>query len=501
MVVYLLLTGSAPATARSVIMLAAFVLALYVERESDILNILLLAAIMLVIMDPPTFFDLSFQLSFISLWGIIVIAPLLMAPFRKIKKPWVSKLLQFLAVSAAASLITCIPVLFFLGQASLNGILTNLLIVPLLGYGAVLIGFTALALLNVFTPAAVLLLTVAGGLVDFSNKIIVKFSELPALTFYGITKWDMFFFLLGFSIITFVRMNIVKAVALLILPVIAVAVHCQRLPFADGRLHLTMLSVGQGESVLIHLPHGGVMLVDGGGYLDENGKDFGERVLVPALLKLGVRRIDKMVMTHSHPDHAGGLTFAAENFPVGEFLESAFGGSGAKYKFLKDLLAVKGVPTRRLNAGEKFEPSPGVVFTVLSPCVKAACFQQSSDENEESLVLHLRYGKATALLTADAGFTAEDRIMRSGEEISAELLKVGHHGSRYSTSEVFLDRVAPKVALISAGRDNSFGLPSRTTIRNLQNKGIRIYRTDQSGTITMSTEGSTWSCTSLYSCN
>ena len=497
MIIYLLLTGASPATARSVIMMAALVMALYVERESDVLNIILLAAMTLVAIDPPTLFDLSFQLSFLALWGIIVLAPPIMILFKKVEVPWLCKLLQFLTVSAAASLITAVPVLFFFGKASLCGILANLLIVPLLGYGAVLTGFTALVLLYVYNPAAESLLRVAGELVDLSNRLIILLGDLPTLTFYGITKMDMLLFLAALSIITFGRKKISKIIALLFIPAIAVALHSQPSSLADGRLHLTMLSVGQGESILIHLPNGRVMLLDGGGFLHETGKDFGELILAPALTKLGVKHIDFMVMTHSHPDHAGGLPFVAQNFPVGEFLEPISGGRGARYELLRSLLAAKSVPVRSLKAGEKVEPSPGVVLTVLSP-LKPALHYDDSEENEESLVLHLRYGSASALLTADAGFPAEDRILRSGVDISAGLLKVGHHGSKYSTSEALLNRVAPDFALISAGRDNSFGLPSDITIKALQNRGIKIFRTDRNGTMVMSTDGSRWSCTSKY---
>jgi competence protein ComEC len=260
-----------------------------------------------------------------------------------------------------------------------------------------------------------------------------------------------------------------------------------------------MLSVGQGESILINLPNGRIILLDGGGFLHETGKDFGERVLAPALMKMGIKRIDVMVMSHSHPDHAGGLPFVAENFAIGEFWEPVSGGSGTRYELLKGLLAGKGVPVRSLKAGEKIEPSPGVVLTVLSPSLKPALFfNEDPEENEESLVLHIRYGTAGVLLTADAGFPAEERIIHSTTDISAGLLKVGHHGSRYSTSEALLDRVAPDFALISAGRDNSFGLPSDRTIKVLKNRRIKIYRTDVDGTVVMSTDGSKWSCTSKY---
>lgn len=499
MVVYLLLTGASPATARSVIMLAAFVMALYVERESDLLNIILLAAITLVAINPPTLFDLSFQFSFLALWGIILIAPQIMLLFNKINSTWLRTLLQFLAVSAAASIITAVPSLFFFGKASICGILANLLIVPLLGYGAVLTGFTALMILYIYPPVGYSLLNLAGELVGFSNRLIISLGELPTLTFYGITKVDMLLFVAALSIVTFVGSRFLKITAMLALPAIAIVLHLQSSSFADGRLHLTMLSVGQGESILIHLPNGNVMLLDGGGFLHETDKDFGERVLAPALLKMGVRRIDFMVMTHSHPDHAGGLPFIAENFQIGQFMEPVTGGSGAKYDLLKSLLAVKGITVRSLKAGEKIEPSPGVVFTVLSPFGGPALHPYNDqEENEESLVLQLHYGKTSALLTADAGIQAEERIMRNFKDISAGLLKVGHHGSKYSTSDAWLDRVAPDYALISAGRDNSFGLPSDRTIKALRNRGIQILRTDLDGTTVMSTDGSRWSCTSLF---
>lgn len=500
MIMYLLLTGTAPATARSVIMLAAFVLASYVERETDPINTMLLAAMLLVALDPPTLFDLSFQLSFLALWGIIVIVPKFMHFFEGMEKPWLYKLLQFLSISAAASLVTAVPVLFFFGQASLSGILANFLIVPILGYGAVLTGFTALAFLPMYPPAAVVLLRLAGELVELSNYLIIRLGSLPTLDFYGITKWDMLLFLLVLLFITFGRTTKVTATAFLVLAATAGILHCRPSSFSDGRLHLTMLSVGQGESILVHLPNGRIMLLDGGGFLHENGKDFGERLLAPALLKMGVKKIDVMVMSHSHPDHAGGLPFVAEHFPVGEFLEPVSPGNGAHYRLLKSILAAKGVPVRRLKAGEKLEPSPGVVLNVLSPSLRpVSVVYDDSEENEESLVLHLRYGSATAILTADAGFPAEERIMKSGADISAGLLKVGHHGSRYSTSEAFLNRVAPDFALISAGRENAFGLPASETIKLLERRGIKIFRTDRNGTIVMSTDGSGWSCTSRYS--
>lgn len=502
MVLYLFLTGAAPATARSVIMLVAFVLALYAERETDPVNALLLSALFLLAMNPPGLFDLSFQLSFLALWGIVIAVPPVMKRFGAIQAGWLRTLLQFVASSCAASFATAVPVLFYFNQASMNGIVANFLIVPLLGYGAVLAGFCALPFVPILAPLAHLLLWLAGELTALSNRLIMMFAELPLVRFHGITRLDMLLFLGVMCALTFMRGQRLKVALCALLPAVAIFAHVLAPSAADGRLHVTMLSVGQAESLLVRLPNGGTLLVDGGGYLHDTGKDFGERFLGPALSRLGVERIDCMVMTHAHPDHAGGLPFVARTFPVGEFWETAPGGSGAVYDRLRTQLAAKGVPVRSLAAGDRIEPSPGVIVTVLSPPRGTPHrMEQGIDDmgmNEDSLVFRLSYGEASMLFAADTGFPAEEQMLRSGANMTATVLKVGHHGSRLSTSEAFLDRVAPRIALISAGHGNRFGLPSARTLDLLERRGIRTYRTDRDGTIELVSDGNGWSIATPY---
>lgn len=493
MLAYLFLTGSAPSTARSVLMLLVFALAYCVERERDSINTLLFAAFLLVALNPPTLFDVSFQLSFISLWGILAAIPLIMRPVSAITSPWIRGLIQFAAVSAAAACVTLLPVLYIFKVASLNGIVTNFIIVPLMGYGAVLSGFIALPFVMLFPSAAPLLFWPAATLVAVCNRIIEWCASLPVLSFYGITGWDIFFLLAFMVCMTFLRSRFLLTAFGFLIPITACALHVSAANRADGRLHITMLSVGQAESMLIRLPDGMTLLVDGGGYLHDTGHDFGQRILAPALGALHAGRIDRMIATHDHPDHSGGLPFVIGNFAVGEFWSGPDISAEIREKLLQ-----KQVPQHTVAAGDVVSLPGPVVLTVLSPAGngRPEARGDESGVNEQSLVFRLSYGSFSMIFCADAGFEAEQRMLAGKQELRSTVLKVGHHGSRFSTSEEFLNRVHPELAVISAGAGNRFGLPSSRTVALLKSAGIPLYRTDRDGTIDIVTDGSSWSVSS-----
>jgi competence protein ComEC len=242
------------------------------------------------------------------------------------------------------------------------------------------------------------------------------------------------------------------------------------------------------------------MLVDGGGYLHDTGRDFGQRILAPALGELGVQCIDWMISTHDHPDHIGGLAFVAKYFNVGEFWSSTAGLAADYSKDVRLVLSEQNIPVRKLAAGDVITLSEGVVLNVLSPEKTAVAHSDGDgmDVNEESLVFRLCFGTFSMLFAADAGFSAEERILSGGYELESTILKIGHHGSRYSTSEEFLERVNPKLALISAGAGNRFGLPSSRTLELLAGRKISLYRTDRDGTIEVVSDGLSWSVATPY---
>ena len=479
-VFYLFLSGAQAATLRSVLMISAVVLALYVKRELDPANCIMLAACAILFTAPETLFDLSFQLSFLAIWGLVVLAPALSAPFSRVKgiAGW---LLLLLAASAAAILATLVPVAYYFHRVSFIGLLANLVIVPLMGYGAVVAGFASLPLgFLAPDPARVLLLS-AAYLVRLSDAVILFLARAPVWTGYRPTRLDLLLALLCLCALTFVRPRKAGcAVALVLLATLAV----RALPApggGDGTLRVTFLSVGQGDAALVGLPDGKRMLVDGGGNFGDDELRMGKRLLGPALHALGADRIDYLVLSHEHPDHLQGVLWVAANLEVGEFWESGVNSGAREYQELKWVLAARGVPVRTLSASVPPFSAGGALVEPVWPLTPQAPF--TGDANDTSLVFRLGHGKGAVLFTGDLGSAEEEVLLARGTPLGCTLLKVGHHGSSYSSGERFLAAAAPKAAVISAGYGNSFHLPAPSTLARLQRRGIRVYRTDLDGSL------------------
>lgn len=483
---YLLFTGAAPATVRSVVMLAVVVLALCAERESEVLDALLLAALVLLIHDPAVLFDISFQLSFLSLWGIVVVTPLLLHPLRSRLSGWKQPLALFFAASVAAVVTTAVPTLASFHQATFTGLLANFVVVPLAGYGAVVIGAVA-AVTSAGLPAlSGWLFGAAGWLVGLSNRFVFWIADLPLVRSYKVGWLDLLAVVVVLSVLSFVKSMRWRGLLLGSTCVVVIAAHGWPEGAQAGRLRVTLLSVGQAEAILLQFPDQSTMLIDGGGYLNTTGTDFGERYLVPALYTLGVKQLDRLVLTHPHPDHLGGLAAVVEQFRVGEFWQGPWTAAGEG-----DAGRLQSALARRSVAVRQFQPGIRQLFfgrcrlTLLQPLHADG---EYNGDNEASLVLRVDYHRFSALLMADAGHEAEQWMLGHGLQ-PATLLKVGHHGSRTATGEPFVQQVKPRVALLSVGAGNRFGLPAPETLERLRRCGAQIYRTDLDGTIQVVSDG------------
>ena len=236
---------------------------------------------------------------------------------------------------------------------------------------------------------------------------------------------------------------------------------------------LEALDVGQGDALLLRWRRHAV-LIDGGGTFDRDARDFGRTHLLPKLLDRGVTSLDAAILTHPHPDHALGLFAVLEELAVGNFWRSTGEDEESTYRDLETLARERGIPARALETGS----------AVVWPTAKLSVVHsggprwKSDATNNQSLVLLFERDARRALLTGDAGAATEASLVGQGRVPRADLLKVGHHGSRGSTTRPFLAEVGPKLALLSCGRENRFGHPAPETIRTLQEMRIPVFRTD-----------------------
>jgi competence protein ComEC len=210
----------------------------------------------------------------------------------------------------------------------------------------------------------------------------------------------------------------------------------------------------------------------------------GEDVVSPYLWSRGIKRIDVVALTHAHEDHLGGLTAIFENFKVGELWVGHDIRSG-EYEALIALANAHGVIVKHLKQGDTFSED-GVSGIVLWP---EADGEERAAKNDDSLVLRLTDGTESFLLAGDVERPSERAILNDEQTLGVNFLKVAHHGSKTSTTDAFLSAAHPAFAAISVGRDNSFGHPSPEVTDRLAAAGVRVYRTDQDGAITASTDG------------
>ena len=485
LIFYLFLSGAAPATIRSVIMIVVYIFAIAVEREVDPIDSLLLAAVIILAFAPPALFDLSFQLSFLAIWGIVTLTPIIANPFNKMQGKVAYKLLLFFFTSVAATAATIIPVAYYFHRTSAIGLISNFIIVPLLGYGAVVIGFSALPFVYLSPFIAKLFLMTGALLVKMSNNIIIYLAKLPMLPIFNPTELELCISYLFLVAVTFLKVGKIKRGCCLTLALFYTASSMMHASPDRGKLVLTFLSVGQGESILINFPEGKRMLLDGGGTPGESRWDVGERLVAPALWKMGIDSIDYLVLSHPHPDHIQGLKYIAENFRIGEFWDGGCYPEIDEYRELMEILKRRHIPIRIINSASAPINIGNVRVEPLAPFAdtSTAGANHSRDLNDESMVLRIKTGNFSTLFTGDIGKETESVLLRNPVPLRCTILKLPHHGSRNSSSPEFLKAASPLIAVVSAGYGNGYHLPSEETLHRLKAMGIRLYRTDLDGTV------------------
>jgi competence protein ComEC len=472
-VVIVLFAGMTPSLIRACGCLAVFAISRILKRPTPLDNLLLITAGAQLLARPVLLTDAGFQLTYAGAGAIIlVVQPLL--------RDWSirSRLVKAMVAATAAGSAVAPLTLFHFHQYSVGGLVLLPLLAPLV---ALMLLLSVAALTAICAGAAV------------AAPLLAALALLDRLCLAANSGARGPFHLSGFAMAPTTGMMVagyglallavalagprVRAIVMLagfLLPLVLTAHRNHSLATVRGA-RLEALDVGQGDALLLRAGSS-AMLLDGGGRADD--WRFGERRLLPMLLDRGIRHLDVVALSHAHPDHCGGLPAVIDEIPVSEVWLSPRRFRGPCAQEILAACERSAVPVR-LVLHDEDRMAGSIPIRALPPLRN----YRRSPENNSSVVYLARLGGRRVLLTGDIERDGEEALMRRGADLQADVLKVAHHGSRTSTTPAILDRIHPRLALISCGYRNSFGHPHQDVIKTLSARGINTLRTDLSGCI------------------
>ena len=474
-IAFMLISGSSLPTVRATIMIVVSLLAIIFDRSRHIENGLFLGALAILTIYPFSLFSPSFQLTFISVLFIILANKAYGQ--RLIRMPPLLRwLLSMVLITITATVGTLPVVLYhFYGFNPLSAI-HNLIAVPLMCIIA-----TPLSLVGMMAPFGDHILRLSGSIIGFTIAILDKINwgyiypvirpNLPEAIIYLTTAVSLLY--IRKKIVRFAFFALIAPVAL-----VATGIACHS-RFDNKDLCINYIDVGLGDAMLVEAPRGVRLLIDGGGFY---GSDFdiGRSVIGPFLLAKKVATLNYVINTHPHQDHLGGLNHVLKYFNVRKF---ASGMAGPGPGNIQEILNTGKIPVSTLQTGDRLGIGRDVTIRVLH-----SSLGPDRNINNSSVVLSITYGDRSFLLTGDIGEEIERSLMLSDTDMRSSVLKIAHHGSRFSSSTDFLRAVKPDIGILSAGPGIK-GIPSEDAIGRFQKFNIPVYRTDRHGCIRVCTDG------------
>ena len=476
-------TDFTPSVQRASIMAILLLISTMLYRSQDTYTSIAFSGLVILIINPYSFFDIGFQLSFGGTIGIVLMYNSLIKRF-KLNGKLTSYIVSSICVSVCANLII-IPIMTFnFNTVSLTFWISNLLAGPFLGI-IIILGFCVYLLSFVIFPVAKIISVPLKYLI-YILLIIVKYcSKIP---FSSITiRTPYIFEIFIYYIVLYLVFNYAKIkpyfkkLVVIILIAILIANSCIHVQ-NHGKMIIYFIDVGQGDSTLIRTAKNKTILIDGGG--SENSSfDVGEKTLLPYLLDRKITVLDYVVISHFDTDHCGGILYLMEHLKVKNIIISKQGKESGNYNKFKNIVLDKGISVIFVKKGDKIKIDNETYMDILFPGNNLI-----SDNilNNNSIVTKICYNNFSILFTGDVEEIAENEICsqyNTTNKLKANILKVAHHGSKTSSTAEFIKMVKPQIALIGVGEKNKFGHPNDGVIQRLKNMNTKIYRTDKMGEI------------------
>jgi competence protein ComEC len=484
------LVGGGASVDRATLMAVVYFAARAADQRSPPINTLSLAAAILVAVQPFSVVDPAFVLTFGATLAILVVSPVVMERVPS-KLRGICSLL--VASAAAEALLFPAGALLF-SRVTFAGLALNFLAIPLMAVAQIVgMAVVPLTLMSSTLAAAAGFVAHLGaeGLVRSAD--LVRFAPFVAFRVAPPSWWVVAAYYGALVSLWISRRKAVAALfAISVSTVCLSALWILLEPWSwlsargDGRLHVSFLDVGQGDSAFIRLPHGATLLVDAGGLAGSTTFDIGDRVVAPVLRHAGVRRLDYLVLTHGDPDHIGGAAAIVEEFRPRHILEGIPVPPFVPLQVLHAAADAYRLDWRTVAAGDHLRMDD-VDVAVLHP--SPPDWERQRVRNDDSIVVDLRWHDVSIVLTGDIGKAVEHQLIPWLTPAPVRILKVPHHGSLTSSTPEFIHALKPTIAVFSAGRNNRFGHPAPEILERYRAEGVRILRTDESGEIDIATDG------------
>lgn len=463
------LTGNTASVVRAGIMSILLIGSSICKRQNDSLNNIAISAIIQIINNPYIIFDSGFMLSYSGVLGIILF-------YKKI-----SEHIHFKSIALTISAnIFIIPIMIYnFHTISGSFIISNICASWLLGI-IIILEFISLCI-----PIK-LLYMILDLLIMMLRKIAEICANIPFAQMY-VPRYAIFFVIVIYILIFCRKLKCKKYVYSFLTIGVSILLIVNFTDVYQDRMRINFIDVGQGDSCLIRYKGTNIM-IDSGGSLSKNkdGKsyDIGENVLNNYLLNRGITRLDYIMASHFDEDHSQGFVFLLKNMKVKNVIISEQYKTSSIYEQFKQICKKQNIQIIYVKSGDEIRIKD-LAFKILHPKSKE---NQISENplNNNAIVCMVKYKNRRILFTGDIEKVAENEMVKEYTNgLKADILKVGHHGSKTSTTKEFLDLINPSVALIGVGQNNKFGHPNEDVIKRLEEKNIQIYRTDEMGEISV----------------